>query len=140
MTAEDLQSSFAETNEIMNKYPMTLQLKHKNFISPHIVMLPQKLKYPFNDELFIRHFDPVKQYYTLESPAYPGRPILAPFESVQCADDFVIAARYHEYDEKKHDETHLHEYQNMEFQNEDESRFHQLAQMKVSDLIKTVLL
>ena len=100
MAAEDLQSSFAETNELMNKYPMTLQLKHKNFISPYVIMLPQKFKWPSNDELFIRHCDPVKQYFTLESPEHPGRPILAPIEALQCADDFVIAARYHEYDEE----------------------------------------
>ena len=112
-----MHGSFSETDIIMNEDPLTLQLKHKHYISALITILPQKFKYPYNDDLSIRHFDPVKQYYTLESPAYPGRPIIALIESVQCADDFVIAARYHEYDEKKHHETQLHEYQNMELQN-----------------------
>ena len=76
MAAEDMQSSFAETNILMNKDPMTLQLKHKNFISPYIIMLPQKLKYPFNDELFIGHCDPVKQYFTLESQNIQDDPYL----------------------------------------------------------------
>ena len=58
-------------------------------------MFPQKLKWPFNDEWFTRHVGPVEQYFTLESPEHPGRPILAPIETIQCADDFVVAARYH---------------------------------------------
>ena len=91
----------------MKKDPLTLQLKHKHYISPLIIMLPQKIKYPYNDNLYIRHFDPIKHYYTLETPAHPGRPIIAPIESLQCADHFVIAARYHEFDEKKHDVTKL---------------------------------
>ena len=103
-------------------------------------MFPQKLKWPFNDDLYIRHIDPVKQYMTLESPEHPGRPILAPIEAIQCADDFVIAARYREYDERNHSETPLHEYQNLDLTAEDEYRFHQLSQFNVSDLIKTVML
>ena len=103
-------------------------------------MFSQKLKWPFNDELYIRHLDPVKKYFTLESPEHPGRPIPAPIEAIQCADDFVVAARYREYDEGTHSETPLHEYQNIELTAEDEHRFHQLSQFKVSDLIKTVML
>ena len=82
-------------------------------------MLPQKIKYPFNDTLYIRHYDPIKQYYTLEMPTHPGRPIIAPIGSLQCADDFVIAARYHEFHQKKHDEIKLHEYQNLKLEDED---------------------
>merc|ERR1712020_395606 len=100
-------------------------------------MFPQKLKWPFNDDLYIRHVDPVKQYFTLESPEHP---LLAPIEAIQCADDFVIAARYREYDERNHNETPLHEYQNLDLTAADEYRFHQLSQLKVSDLIKTVML
>merc|ERR1712020_297173 len=33
MAAEELQSCFAEVNENLNKAPMTLQLKHKKYIS-----------------------------------------------------------------------------------------------------------
>ena len=140
MAAEDLQSCFAEVNDNLNKAPMTLQLKHRKYISPYVMIFPQKLKWPFNDDLYIRHIDPVKQYMTLESPEHPGRPILAPIEAVQCADDYVIAASYREYDERNHSETPLHEYQNLDLTAADEYRFHQLTQLKTSDLIKTVML
>ena len=63
-------------------------------------MSPQKIKFPFNDKLYIRYYDPVKEYYTLESTTSPGRPIIALQEGSQCADDFVVAARYYELDKK----------------------------------------
>ena len=43
MAAEDLQNSFAETNDFLGIQPSTLQLKHKHYISPLIVMLPRKI-------------------------------------------------------------------------------------------------
>ena len=105
MAAEDLQSSFAETNDLLLIQSMTLQLKHKHFISPLIVKLPRKIKYPFNDKMFIRHNDPRKQYYTLEAPSSPGRPIIAPIEALQFGDDFIIAARYYENNKNKNEES-----------------------------------
>ena len=92
--------------------------------------------------LFIRHYDQVKQYYTLETPSSPGRPILAPIEALQCGEDFVIAARYYQNDKSKNTEEDikLHEYQSMKLETEDTERFHLLSQLHVSDLIKTVIL
>ena len=81
MAAEDLQSFFAETNEILENQPLTLQLKPEHYISPLVVMLPQNMKYPFNDRLYIRHYDPIKQYYTVEATSHPGRPIIAAIEA-----------------------------------------------------------
>ena len=121
---------------------MTLQFKNENFISPLNVMLPQKLKFPFNDKLHIRHFDPVKQYYTVEAPSRPGRPIIAPLEALQCGEFFIIAARYYENDKTVGalDEIGLHVYQNQLLAGEKYARFHQLSQLTVSDLIKTKIM
>ena len=74
MAAEDLQSFFAETNEILEIQPLTLQLKPEHYISPLVVMLPQNMKYPFNDIYTSGTMTPLssitrlKQHHTQDDP------------------------------------------------------------------------
>ena len=105
-------------------------------------MLPHKLKFPFNDKLYIRNFDPIQQYYTSEAPSHPGRPIIAPLKALQCGENFVIAARYYENDKNLLTQygITLQEYQNQLLEPEESCRFHQWSQLTVSDLIKFVIM
>ena len=103
---------------------------------------PQRLRSPFNDVLFIQRYDPIKQYYTVEATSNPGRPIIAPIEALHSGEDFVIAARYYENDKNvsTQGKIKLHEYQNQILEGEDSERLHQLSQLLVSDLTKTIIL
>ena len=40
------------------------------------------------------YFDLVKQYFTSEVMSNLGTPIIVLIESLQCAEDYIVAARY----------------------------------------------